>query len=442
MHILELIAENYKRLRVVEITPKGRMVQITGKNGQGKTSVLDAIWGALVGSKAIAEKPVRAGALKARIRMNLGELIVTRVISPNGTHTLTVETAKGVKVASPQKMLDELLGELSFDPLAFIGMKPKEQVETLRQVAKIDIDVDAMNAENAKDYEERTIVNRDIKRLEGEVAAITVQDNLPKMKVDDAAIIEKLNSANTSNQTAQAQFKAKQELGAQAGVAKNAVEDHRNFIEDQRRKVENLEAQLKVAKDAVTAAELALPNLEATAAEKQAEYEAAPAGELIDVAALTQQLQEAQLTNREIDKRTRRESLELQLAGKKRESETLTRAIEQREEEKAAALAAAKLPVEGLTFDENRAAYKGMPLDQLGEAEQIRISTAIAMAANPKLRVIRIMHGEALDEDSLAVIAKMAEENDFQVWMAKVDSTGKVGIFLEDGQIKAEGEEQ
>ena len=441
MHILELIAENYKRLRVVEITPKGRVVQITGKNGQGKTSVLDAIWGALVGSKAIAEKPVRAGALKARIRMKIGELIVTRVISPNGTHTLTVETAKGVKVASPQKMLDELLGELSFDPLAFIGMKPKEQVETLRQVAKIEIDVDAMNAENAKDYEERTIVNRDIKRLEGEVAAITVQDNLPKVKVDDAAIIEKLNSANASNQTAQAQFKAKQELGAQAGVAKNAVEDHRNFIEDQRRKVEDLEAQLKVAKDAVTAAELALPNLEATAAEKQAEYEAAPAGELIDVAALTQQLQEAQLTNREIDKRTRRESLELQLAGKKRESETLTRAIEQREEEKAAALAAAKLPVEGLTFDENRAAYKGIPLDQLGEAEQIRISTAIAMAANPKLRVIRIMHGEALDEDSLAVIAKMAEENDFQVWMAKVDSTGKVGIFLEDGQIKAEGEE-
>ena len=441
MHILELIAENYKRLRVVEITPKGRVVQITGKNGQGKTSVLDAIWGALVGSKAIAEKPVRAGALKARIRMKIGELIVTRVISPNGTHTLTVETAKGVKVASPQKMLDELLGELSFDPLAFIGMKPKEQAETLRQVAKIEIDVDAMNAESAKDYEERTIVNRDIKRLEGEVAAITVQDNLPKVKVDDAAIIEKLNSANASNQTAQAQFKAKQELGAQAGVAKNAVEDHRNFIEDQRRKVEDLEAQLKVAKDAVTAAELALPNLEATAAEKQAEYEAAPAGELIDVAALTQQLQEAQLTNREIDKRTRRESLELQLAGKKRESETLTRAIEQREEEKAAALAAAKLPVEGLTFDENRAAYKGIPLDQLGEAEQIRISTAIAMAANPKLRVIRIMHGEALDEDSLAVIAKMAEENDFQVWMAKVDSTGKVGIFLEDGQIKAEGEE-
>lgn len=441
MHILELIAENYKRLRVVEITPKGRVVQITGKNGQGKTSVLDAIWGALVGSKAIAEKPVRTGALKARIRMNLGELVVTRIISPNGTHTLTVETAKGVKVASPQKMLDELLGELSFDPLAFIGMKPKEQVETLRQVAKVELDIDALNSENAKDYEERTAINRDVKRLEGEAAAITVQDGLPKDKQDEAAILAEITNANTANQAAQAQFKAKQELGGKAGVAKNAVEDHRNFIEDQKLKMENLAAQLKAAKDAVKAAEQALPSLEATAAETLAEYEAAPSGELVDVAALTHQLQQVQLINREIDKRSRRQSVELQLAGKKRESEELTRAIERREEEKAAALAGAKLPMEGLSFDENRAMFKGIPLDQLGEAEQIRISTSIAMAANPKLRVIRIMHGEALDEDSLAVIAKMAEENDFQIWMAKVDSTGKVGIFLEDGAVKAESDE-
>jgi hypothetical protein len=35
----------------------------------------------------------------------------------------------------------------------------------------------------------------------------------------------------------------------------------------------------------------------------------------------------------------------------------------------------------------------------------------------------------------------MAEEKDFYVWMAKVDSTGKVGIYLEDGMIKENNEE-
>lgn len=38
MKILNLTAENIKKLVAVEITPDGNIVQITGKNGQGKTS--------------------------------------------------------------------------------------------------------------------------------------------------------------------------------------------------------------------------------------------------------------------------------------------------------------------------------------------------------------------------------------------------------------------
>ena len=41
MRILKLTAENVKRLKVVEITPRGDLVQISGRNGQGKTSVLE-----------------------------------------------------------------------------------------------------------------------------------------------------------------------------------------------------------------------------------------------------------------------------------------------------------------------------------------------------------------------------------------------------------------
>ena len=38
MKIVRLTAENIKRLVAVEITPDGNVVQITGKNGAGKTS--------------------------------------------------------------------------------------------------------------------------------------------------------------------------------------------------------------------------------------------------------------------------------------------------------------------------------------------------------------------------------------------------------------------
>ena len=51
MKILTLTAENFMRLAAVEITPDGNMVQITGRNGMGKSSVLNAIWAAIERAK-------------------------------------------------------------------------------------------------------------------------------------------------------------------------------------------------------------------------------------------------------------------------------------------------------------------------------------------------------------------------------------------------------
>ena len=39
MKIIELQAENVKRLRAVTISPEGHIVEISGRNGQGKSSV-------------------------------------------------------------------------------------------------------------------------------------------------------------------------------------------------------------------------------------------------------------------------------------------------------------------------------------------------------------------------------------------------------------------
>jgi chromosome segregation ATPase len=436
MKIIGLIAENYKRLRVVEITPQGRVVQITGRNGQGKSSVLDAIWAALVGSRGIAEKPVRKGAEKARIRLELGEFTVTRTIAPNGVHTLKVENAKGTPMTSPQTLLDQLLGALSFDPLEFVGMKPQQQVETLRQVAKVEIDVDALNAAHDADYAARTEVNREVRRLEAQLGTMTVLPALPKEKLDEAAVIAELNAAGEENRKAQEQFKQREALKARVDNAERDYRSHETFLASQRRELIKLEKQLESVKKDILAGEIASENLTVKAAESMANFAAAPEVQLVDVAALTAKLQEAQATNREIDKRERRDGVSKQLREKQRETDVLTRRMETRAEEKIAAMAKAQMPIEGLALTDNAVTFQGIPLEQLGEAEQIRVSTAIAMAANPKLRVIRIMHGEALDDDSLAMLAQMAEENDFQIWMAKVDSSGTVGVVMEDGMVK------
>lgn len=440
MKIIELIAENYKKLRVVEITPKGHVVQITGKNGQGKTSVLDAIWTALAGAKATPEKPVRKGAERTTIKLNLGELQVTRIITGAGSNQLTVEAKNGSKITSPQKVLDELLGQLSFDPLAFIGMKPKEQIEELRKVAKIDVDVDAITALNKADYDARTDVNRDVRRLESELSTITVQDGLPKEKVDEAEILHQLNLVGSRNKEIGEILAEKSRLKYAYLEVERSVDAENNEIDLLESEIEKLETTLKAKRESLKEKTKALKYLETKQMQANKAANDAPEPDFINTNEITAQLQQAQMTNREIDKRTRRDGVQAQLREKQRAADTLTRGIEAREEKKREALKNAAMPIEGLSFDDSTVTFNGIPIEQLGEAEAIRISTAIAMAANPKLRVIRILHGEALDEDSLAIIAKMAEEHDFQVWMAKVDSTGKVGIVMEDGMVKEENE--
>jgi hypothetical protein len=119
------------------------------------------------------------------------------------------------------------------------------------------------------------------------------------------------------------------------------------------------------------------------------------------------------------------------------QSRQLTLQMSAREEEKQRAIAAAQMPVDGLGFGDGVVTYNGVPLEQASSAEQLKVSLGIAMAANPKLRVIRIQDGSLLDDDSMAQVAAMAKDGGYQVWVEKVDTTGKIGVVIDDGMVVA-----
>lgn len=445
IRILGMVAENYKRLRLVEVAPKGRMVTFSGKPDQGKTSCIDAFLSAIGGKRYTQEVPVRKGAKTAKIRLALGsskvEWMVQRTIATDGTQTLVLTDAKGVQQGRGQAILDDLRGDIWMDPTEFVRMKPKEQVEILRKVSKLELDVDGLNQQNAEDFEERTAIGREVRRLEAELGGMTVQEGLPAEKVDEAAIMAQLGDVGSANDEARRVDAEKAQLGSYADLQKRELEKMDSHLAQLQKQIAETQALLDRLKDEFTMAKDGRVDLAELAQDALDSFRNAPAGEFADVSALTSQLQEAQLQNREIDKRERRKAKEAELNGKRREAETLTRAIDGRNEKKAAALANAKMPVEGLTFDEDQVLMNGIPLAQLGEAQQIRICTRIAMAENPKLRVLPIMHGESLGEEGIAMLAEMAEEHDFQILMAMVDESGKRGYVIEDGMVKSENTE-
>ena len=78
LKLVSLSIENFMRINAVEISPSGGLIQITGNNEQGKTSIFKGIWGALDGMANVQKMPIKDGQETAFIRLDLGTLKVTR----------------------------------------------------------------------------------------------------------------------------------------------------------------------------------------------------------------------------------------------------------------------------------------------------------------------------------------------------------------------------
>jgi hypothetical protein len=419
MKIVKLQAENVKRLVAVEIAPDGNVVEITGANGQGKTSVLDSIWWALAGTSSIQAEPIRKGETKARIKLDLGEIRVERRFTESGS-TLVVENADGARFPGPQRMLDSLLGSLSFDPLGFTRLKPREQFDELRRVAEIDVDLDALDGKNRGDFERRTDLNREAKAARARADGIAVPADAPEAPVDTAALMDEMAGAAQAN--AEIEGRRARRTAAVADLAKMNDE-----IDAKHREAARLTREAN--------------ELTQRAVELQARLDAAgPLPEPVDVADLRRKIDAAAERNKGYAARQARAAALDEAQRLETEAAALTDAIAARNEAKAAAVARAKLPVPGLGLGDGVVTYNGVPLDQASGAEQLRVSLAIAMASNPRLRVIRITDGSLLDEASMALVAAMAAERDYQVWIERVDTSGRVGFVIEDGHARrAEG---
>ncbi|MCA9244455.1 MAG: AAA family ATPase [Phycisphaerales bacterium] len=430
MKIVSLQAENVKKLVAVEITPDGNMVAITGRNGAGKTSVLDAIWWALAGASHIQSAPIRNGAKSARIRLDLGEIIVTRTFAKSAdgekvTTSLVVENADGARFPSPQKMLDDLIGALTFDPLAFTRMSPKEQLATLRQFVS-GVDFDQIETLNKIAYDSRRDINRELKRLIAQRDAIEVAEGDLREHIDEDALVRELEEAGEHNAEIERRKAKRDQVAAEAEQADTRASELDAEIMELKEQIADLEHRARMQRDMATHARTRLAEAEALQ-------------EPIDTAALSDRIKGAREVNALIDAQDRaikaRDALEVQIAEKQTTVETLNAGMQERADAMAKAVSEAELPVAGIAFEEDHVTFNGVPLEQASDAEQLRVSVAVAAAMNPKLRVIRIRDGSLLDSVGMQLLGELADEQNLQCWIEKVDESGKIGFVIEDGHL-------
>jgi hypothetical protein len=124
-----------------------------------------------------------------------------------------------------------------------------------------------------------------------------------------------------------------------------------------------------------------------------------------------------------------------EVSGLDAEYKGLTDDLNKIQSDRQALLRDAKMPIENLSIDERGITFNEIPLQQCSQAEQLYISSSIAMAMNPRLRILRIQDGSLLDSTSMEILKTLAKRYDFQVWVEVVDESGTVGLYIEDGEI-------
>ncbi|WP_294138375.1 AAA family ATPase [Sphingomonas sp.] len=422
--IIRLQADNFKKLTVIDIAPGGGIVPIRGRNAQGKTSTLDAIMAALGGKSVMPSKPVRRGEDEGSIRVELddGVVILRRFTQDGKGDSIEVTNADGFRAPSPQKMLDGLYASVAFDPLAFTRLDAKAQLARLRQLVKLDVDVDALERKIAADYDARRDKNREKDREAARLLQMPTYPDAPAQKVDEAALETQIATASETNGQIERRKVSRERFA-------EAIENNKGELVGVDQRITSLEAELVEAK----ADRDGLVALIAEQEDKLATAEPLP--DPVDVSEVQAALRAARDTNAKIAAQAAHVGQERLVTTLTSEAEALTKAIDARRADIAASIERANMPVPGLSFGDGEVLFNGLPLDQASSAEQLRVSTAIGMATSPKLRVMLVRDGSLLDDEGERILATLAEENDFQLWVEAVDTSGKVGIVLEDGAV-------
>lgn len=417
--IISLTVENIKKIKAVTIRPQGNMVEITGRNGQGKSTVLDAIWWALKGKDNIQTAPIRNGEPSGKITLELDKYLIERTFRRNElgddyTTKITVTTKDRAQMRSPQAVLDGFTGMLGFDPLAFMRQTPRQQYDTLRGLCKLSVDVEELDRQYKDLFARRTDVNRDVKTCEARLANMVIPANAPTERVDVAALVDKVEEINAKNASIAQRQRVRQTL----------------LAENVRRGEEAKKLQARLSE-----------------IEKENKASAEQIGEITDylrenkpqdASFYTAKIKQAEQINAVMDLRDNRAMEEKTLRAAQKTADELTAQMQGLQEQKRAAIESAKLPVSGLEFGEGELLLGGVPLAQLSAAEQLKLSMDIAMAENPKLRVLLLKDASLLDSESLDYVRRRAEDEGYQVWAERVAADGAVGFVIEDGELKQE----
>ena len=205
LRICNLQITNFKKIEELTIDrPNFGDIFLIGDNDLGKTSVLQAIFCALK-RQPMPKNPITTGKDSGRIVVKIGNdtkqyEVRLSFTEKNPDGIISVTNTEGDKLSEPVAKLNTLLGNPITDLFELANMKPEEQIKWVKEM--FGINTSELEKQYKDIYDERTLLNRQVKSLEG---AFNESDwtesklEFYKEQIDTEKLQEQINKANAHN---------------------------------------------------------------------------------------------------------------------------------------------------------------------------------------------------------------------------------------------------
>ena len=416
-----LEVENVKRVKAVALEPaKDGLTVIGGRNGQGKTSVLDAIAWALGGDRKRPSDAKREGAAgDPRLKVVLDNGIVVERKGKNGA--LKVTDPSGAK--GGQKLLDAFVGQLALDLPRFLAMRDSEKADALLQIIGVGNELAALEREESSLYEQRKAIGQVARQKRGAAEELPGYPDAPEDEVSASDLAAQLQGVLDHNAEMRRIREAAETAKARLAATQEARAIAQRRLDDLRRQVEEAEGDVTRLSD------------ECVAQEGRAEQAEKAAKAAVDepTTAIEAAIAEVDEVNARV--RANRIKAEAEAAASELESQysDMTDRVEDVRARKLALLQGAKLPLPGLGIEANELTYGGRKWDCMSGSEQLRVATAIVRAMKPECGFVLVDKTEQMDVETLREFAEWARSESLQVICTRVSTGDECSIVIEDG---------
>lgn len=398
--ISSLEIENVKRVKAVALEPTASgLTVLGGKNGQGKTSVLDAIAWALGGNKFAPSEPYREGStIPPHLKIELSNGIVVERSGKNSS--LKVIDTNGNK--GGQTLLDEFVSQFALNLPKFMNASGKEKADTLLQIIGVGDKLYELETEEEKLYNQRHAIGQIADQKSKFAKEMEEFKNVPDVLVSASELIKRQQTILAQNGENQRKRENLHLLEQKAVSIQQQIDDL-------------LATQKQILSD------LDIARTSAQNLQDQSTSE------------LEQNIAEIDEINRKVRANLDKSKAEEDAKHYKEQYDTLSNSIDEIRKTKYDLLNNAELPLDGLSITDKELTYNGFKWDNMSGSEQLKVATAIIRKINPDCGFVLLDKLEQMDIDTLNNFNAWLESEGLQAIATRVSSGEECSIIIEDG---------